>query len=171
MTGGLIASTARLRVRQLDEADAPFYLKLVNEPAWLSNIGDRKLHTLVAAAEYIRDKSSAHYALHGYGMYLIERRGDGAPVGLCGLVRRDSLPGPDLGFALLEEEWGMGYAHEAAEAVTAYAFDVLKLPRLLAITLPGNARSIALLEKLGFRADGRILIERGELLLYTLAPS
>jgi RimJ/RimL family protein N-acetyltransferase len=91
---------------------------------------------------------SAHLRL-GYSLYLVERRSDGAPLGLCGLLKRDFLPGADIGYALAPRYWGHGYAREAASAVLAYARDTLKLPCLLAITHPDNQASISLLEKLG----------------------
>jgi ribosomal-protein-alanine N-acetyltransferase len=120
------------------------------------------------ADAYIRTKTLASYEEHGFGMYLIERKSDREPVGLCGLVKRDTLPGPDIGFALLEDQWGQGYAHEAASAVVTYAFGTLRLPKLLAITLPANDRSSGLLEKLGFGREGTIVVSGDRLLLYGL---
>ena len=145
-----IAETERLIVRTLTPGDAAFMCRLLNEPAWIENIGDRGVRTPAEAEGYIREKLVPSYATHGYGMYALETRADRGTIGICGLVRRDALPGPDLGFALLSEWWGRGFAFEGASAVLAHARETLRLPPLLAITTPGNTRSGKLLEKLGF---------------------
>ncbi len=163
-----VAETARLTLRRLSPGDAEFFHRQLNQPSWLANIGDRNVRSTIDAENYIRTRTLASYQEHGFGMYRIERKTDGVPVGLCGLVKRDTLPGPDLGFSLLEDQWGKGYAREAAGAVVAYAFGTLKLSKLLAIVLPANDRSVGLLEKLGFEREGTILSNGAPLLLYAL---
>lgn len=150
----IVLETHRLRLRLLTADDAPFVLALVNEPDWLRYIGDRGIRDLDGAREYIRQGPRAMYARHRFGLWLVERREDGEPLGLCGLLVRDYLPKPDIGFALRARHHGHGYAREAAEAVVAHACDVLGLPELLAIVSPGNVRSVRLLEHLGFRHVG-----------------
>ncbi len=164
-----IAETARLALRQLVLDDAPFYLRLLNEPTWLAHIGDREVRTLQDARTHIAAHILAPYAVHGFGMYLVQRRGDGAPLGLCGLVQREALPAPDIGFALLQQHEGLGYAREAAQAVLWHAFEVLRLPRLLAITAPTNLRSTKLLGVLGFGFQGMVPVGDRSLRLYALA--
>lgn len=163
-----IAETARLRLRHLELPDAAFYCRLLNEPSWLANIGDRGVRTVADAEQYLRTKSIPLYETLGYGMYLVETRDERRPIGLCGLVKRDALPDPDLGFALLPEFWGKGYAHEASLAVMNHARDVLGIRRLFAIVTPANERSIALLEGLGFTHHGafRLTPQDQELKLY-----
>jgi len=153
--GLIVAETRRLSIRRLTLADAAFLLRQVNEPSWLANIGDRGVRNLADAERYIQVRMLDPYAAHGFGMYLVERKPDGEPIGLCGLVKRDTLPHPDLGFSLLEEFHGSGYAFEAATAVMDHAAQ-LKLRRVLAITTPANRRSGKLLEKLGFRVEGSV---------------
>jgi len=150
----LPADTARLRFAPLTEADAPFILTLVNEPGWLQHIGDRQVHDLEAAAGYARKGPQASYATHGYGLYRVSLKASGEPIGLAGLVRRDTLPGPDLGYAVLAKHYGQGYTTEAAAAVLAFASERLGLRELLAITSLDNAASIRVLQKLGFVEDG-----------------
>ncbi len=141
----------QLRLRRAQPADAAFMLKLLNQPSWIRNIGDRGVRTLEDAERYIDARMLEPFRTLGYGMGVIELKATGAPVGLCGLVKRDTLPDPDLGFALLDEHAGQGYALEAAAAMVQHARQVLRIPRLLAITSPGNERSGRVLEKLGFR--------------------
>ena len=145
--------TPRLRLRDLAPADAAFMLTLLNEPSFVENIGDRDVRTLADARTYIENGPIASYARHGFGLYLVELRASAAPIGICGLLRRDTLPDPDLGFAFLPAYWKQGYAFESAAAVRDYARAELGLGRLLAITNPTNAGSIRLLERLGFRFE------------------
>ena len=103
---------------------------------------------------------------------MVEPRGAATPLGICGLVKRDALPGPDIGLAFLPEYWSVGYAYESAAGVKHHAFDVLRLPRLLAIVNPDNRRSIRIVERLGFAADGMIALSDGapEVRLFSLEP-
>jgi RimJ/RimL family protein N-acetyltransferase len=146
----MILRTARLSLHELTADDAPFILTLLNDPAWLQFIGDRRVRTIEDAVAYIERGPRASYALHGFGLYLVTLTDSGLPMGICGLLKRDSLPEPDLGFAFLPAYRAQGYGFEAASAVRDFARDNLKLPRLLAIVSPTNASSIRLLERLGF---------------------
>lgn len=144
-------TSPRLRFDELGAEDADFILRLTNSEGWLRYIGDRGVRGHDDALRYIDEGPARLYREYGYGLWRISRIENPTPMGLCGLVRRDSLPGPDLGFAFLPEFWGQGYAREAAEATLAFARDTLGLPALLAICQPDNAASLALLAHLGFR--------------------
>jgi len=148
-----VFETPRLRLRPLEAADAAFILELVNEPDWLRYIGDRGVRDLDGAGRYITDGPAAMIARHGFGLLAVTLKADDTPVGICGLLQRDTLPGPDLGFALLARHAGKGYGHEAAAATLAWGQDGFGLTRLLAITSQDNTRSIRLLEDLGFRFE------------------
>lgn len=158
----IVVKTERLVVRQLVPADAQFILRLLNEPAFLENIGDRGVHDLDQALGYIQGKAAEIESTGGRGMYLFELKDGAIPIGICGLLKRDSLPEVDLGYALLAEHGGKGYALEAARATMAHGRDALGLGRLLAIVSPGNQRSTRLLEKLGFVSEGLIRIDPDE---------
>jgi ribosomal-protein-alanine N-acetyltransferase len=131
-------------------------LELLNDPSWIRYIGDRGVRTLAGAAEYIERGPVAMYTTYGFGLYLIERKVDGEPIGICGLVKRDFLEDVDIGFAMLERYRGNGYALEAARAVMEYAEATLGLKRVVAITTRDNERSARLLEKLGLRFEGMV---------------
>lgn len=168
----VVAESGRLRLRLLSPPDAPFLVRLMNEPSWLQNIGDRGIRSAADAERYLETTALAMYRTRGFGMYLVEKRADGAAIGLCGLVRRDALPEADLGFALLPEFWGQGYAREAAAAVLAHARTALGIFRLLAIVAPHNRRSVALLERLGFQAQGEVQLGGEALALFAwVAPA
>ena len=146
------ASTDRLRLRPLAEDDAPFYMALVNEPGWIRHIGQRNIHTIEAARTAIAQGAMTMQRERGFSLYLVLRDMDAVPIGICGLIKRDTLPEVDLGYAFLQAYCGHGYAIEAARAVIAHARRDIGLTRLMAITGPDNERSQALLAKLGFVA-------------------
>ncbi len=148
-----ILETPRLILRRLTLADAPFIRELVNDPDWLRFIGDRGVHTLDDARRFLREGPMAMYERHGFGLWRTEVKDGGVAIGICGLLRRESLDGVDLGFALLPQFRAQGYAHEAAAATLHYGRSVLGLGHILAITTPDNGASIGLLEKLGFRFE------------------
>ena len=149
----IITETPRLRLRQLAGHDTAFILELLTDPAFLANVGDRGVHDLASAARYIEEGPGASYARHGFGMWVVEHRDDARALGLCGLLRRDSHPDVEVGFAMLPIGRGRGYAAEAAAAAMRLAIEQFALARIVAITAPGNAGSIRILERLGFRFE------------------
>jgi RimJ/RimL family protein N-acetyltransferase len=163
-------STRRLELREFTPEDAAFVLRLVNEPSFLRYIGDRGVRTLEDARRYIADGPVAGYARHGHGLMRVLRREDGVEVGMCGILKRDSLPDPDIGFSFLPEFWSQGYALESAEAVMRHARGTLGLGRIVAITTKDNDPSIRLLGKLGFRFDRMIDIGGEELRHFVSEP-
>ena len=144
-------STARLRLRHFELTDAPFILTLLNTPGWLTYIGDRGVYTEADAAVYLKDRLIASYTEHGFGFYCVEQQPDLTPIGMFGFAQRPYLDIPDLGFALLPEYTGKGYAQEAAAACLTYGQE-LGLTEVTAFTLPTNTRSIKLLEAVGFHS-------------------
>jgi RimJ/RimL family protein N-acetyltransferase len=122
----IVLETERLSLRHLADEDAAFVLELVNDPDWLRFIGDRG----------VRSPDDAR-----------------APVGMCGLLKRDWLDDVDVGFAFLPRFREMGLAHEAARATLDFGTSALELPRIAAIVSPENAGSIRLLETLGMRFE------------------
>lgn len=149
---GEIVRTARLRLRLVDTSDAPVYLALLNDPAFIRYIGDRGVRTLEAAVKSIEEGPVAMQRNRGHSLYLVEQLGSGAPIGLSGLIKRDVLEDVDIGYAFLPDYRGQGYAFEAAQAVAGHARR-LGILRLAAIASPGNAASIGLLLKLGMRFE------------------
>jgi RimJ/RimL family protein N-acetyltransferase len=146
--------TERLLLRPFTIDDAEFILTLLNEPSFLRYIGDKKVRNLDGARQYILNGPVASYERHGFGLCLVELRESHAPIGMCGLLKRDELPDPDIGFALLPDFWSKGFAFEASTAVLDDARERLKLERILAITSVDNHASIDLLQRLGFTFEG-----------------
>ena len=156
MSGVEVLRTERLNLRHLAEDDAPFILQLLNEPGFVDNIGDRGVRDLDGARRYITEGQGASYQKYGYGLWATVLRETGETIGICGLVKRDGLEDADVGYAFLERAWGQGYAREAAAATLAHARDAIGLDKVVAITTPGNAGSIAVLLKIGMKAAGMI---------------
>ena len=169
----LSIETPRLQLRPLQAADDAFILELLNEPAFLRDIGDKHVRSLQDARAYLEAGPIASYRAHGFGLLCVELKHTGEPIGICGLLKRDFLQHPDLGYASLERHWSKGYALEGATATMGYAADELKLNTVLAITALENPTSIRVLEKLGFRfnriatfpaydAPSRVFVWRGD---------
>lgn len=153
--------TARLRLRPLTEDDDTFIVSLLNDPAFLRFIGDRGVRSEADARAYIRRGPVASYERYGIGLLLVTLREVGTPIGICGLLKRDTLEDVDIGFAFLPDHCHKGYGFEAASAVLADGRASLGLRRIVAITDPGNAPSIRLLEKLGLPFE-RMITMPGE---------
>ncbi|MBD2021936.1 GNAT family N-acetyltransferase [Leptolyngbya sp. FACHB-36] len=145
-----VLETERLILRRLTIEDSKFILELLNDPAWLKFIGDKGVRTLDDAHDYILKNLVAMYERLGFGLYLAELKSGGVPIGICGLIKRDSLEDVDIGSAFLPEFRGKGYAYESASAVMDYGRRTFGLNRIVAITSPDNYDSAKLLEKLGF---------------------
>ena len=148
-TMSLHLETPRLVLRPFTLDDAPFALRLLNEPSFLEHIGDKGVRDLEGARGYLETGPRASYARHGHGLLAVDLKATGETVGMCGLLKRDTLDDADLGYAFLPEAWGQGYALEAARAVLEDAGRA----RILAIVSQANTASIRLLEKLAFRFE------------------
>jgi RimJ/RimL family protein N-acetyltransferase len=157
----IVLETERLTLRWLDVKDAPFILELVNDPAWIQFIGDKGIKNLEDAKKYILNGPVDMYNKMGFGLYLVERKEDLTPLGMCGLIKRDSLEDVDIGFAFLEKFRSKGYGYESAAAVIEYGVQKLGLKRIVAITSIDNVASGTLLEKVGLRFE-KIISDSGE---------
>lgn len=148
-----ILETKRLLLREIGESDAEFILDLLNQPSFIKFIGDRGVRTAQEAINYIESRFTQSYSNFGFGLYLVELKKEKTPVGICGFVKRYSLPDPDIGFAFLPQYGGQGYAFESADAVMKYGRKVLGFKHILAIVAKDNERSEKLLSKIGFKFE------------------
>ncbi|HEV7506763.1 MAG TPA: GNAT family N-acetyltransferase [Thermoanaerobaculia bacterium] len=158
-----VLETERLLLQRFtaDPGESEFALRLLNEPSYLQNIGDKGVRTLEQAAKYLVEGPIKSYELHGHGLYLVVLKESGQPVGICGLLKRDQFKDPDLGYAFLPEFWSRGFAFETASAVLEYGRRTLGLPKVIALVDPANAPSIKLLKKLGFSFSETVKMEPG----------
>ncbi|GHO71834.1 alanine acetyltransferase [Ktedonobacter sp. SOSP1-52] len=165
-----LLETERLIQRRFSLEDAPFILELLNDPGWVQFIGDFGVRTLDDARSYIETRPLAMYNRVGFGLYLVALKEGNVPIGMCGLIKRDTLEDVDIGFAFLPTFRGKGYAYEAASAMLEYGKQEFALKRIVAITTPDNVSSARLLEKLGLRFERMIIFppENEELKLFAV---
>ena len=158
-----LLETERLLLRQLITEDATFMFELLNDPSFIRNIGDRNIRTIDDACAYIVNGPVKSYEKNGFGLYLVILKETNESIGICGLIRRESLEDVDIGYALLPKFWSKGYAVEAAQATKAYAKDVVGLKRLVAIVDPINVGSIRVLEKIGLRYENMVQLSADDI--------
>ncbi len=153
-----VCETERLTIRQLNTDDVEFVVRLLNEESFIRYIADKQVRTTDDAVNYLRNGPISSYNNYGFGLNLVLLKGSNVPIGMCGLLKRDELDYPDLGYAFLPEFWGKGYAREAAvsvlrEEIARYSLDVVQ-----AVTLPDNLSSNELLKKVGFTLKGSMAL-------------
>jgi RimJ/RimL family protein N-acetyltransferase len=133
--------------------DTEFVIALLNEPAYIANIADQGVRTGDDARRYIAKRLTASYERNGFGLFGVVLRDSAELIGMCGLIKRDSLEDVDIGYAFLQRFRGKGYAFESAEATLAYGRDVIGLKRIVGITGPDNVASVKLLQKIGLQYE------------------
>ncbi len=165
----VILETDRLNLRQFELQDAEFIISLLNSPGWLKYIGDRNVKTIEEAEQYLLKGPLNSFKVNGYGLAMVELKDSKLPIGMCGLIRRDYLQLPDIGFAFLPEYIGKGYGFEIAKATLDYAFQQLKFSGVFAITLAENVNSIKLIERIGLKFLKNIIVpdDNEELMLFS----
>lgn len=164
-----IVETSRLVLSKITLKDAPFFVELMNTPGFLKFVGDRNIRTVKDAKSHLRNRFLKSYKEHGFGYYIITlKEQPNAPIGVVGLLKREVLEYPDVGFSLLPKYEKQGYAYEASVAVLKWAKDKFNLKTITAITKPNNDKSIGLLEKLGLTFEKRVkpFDDAEELLLF-----
>ncbi|PLW83580.1 GNAT family N-acetyltransferase [Kineobactrum sediminis] len=152
-------TTPRLSIIPLTRSDAPFMLKLLNDPDFITHIADRGVRTISQAEQYLLDGPLASYREHGFGLWAVRVLERDELVGICGLVRRPQFEDIDIGYGFLPHARGQGYALEAAQGVFRYARENLGLKRVIAIVAPDNSTSITLLERLGFGYEASVRLQ------------
>ena len=160
----------RLFLRPLTLEDSEFILQLLNTDGFIKYIGDRNVKTIEQAKNCLMNGPLKSYETNGFGLSLVELKTDRTPIGMCGLLKRDYLEHPDIGFAFLPDYTGKGYAYEIAKEVVRFGLRELQMTKILAIVLPENSSSVKLLEKLGFKHGENIISPdtNEELCLYSI---
>ena len=151
-----VISTDRLLINRITLDDAGFILKLINDKDWIKNIGDKGIRTIEETEEYIRTRFLKAYDEVGFGFYSLILKSDQQIIGIAGLVDREGIDHIDIGYGMLPEFRGKGYAFEATKAIYDYGYEELKLKKIVAIVNPDNTSSIKLLSKLGLEFERMI---------------
>jgi len=158
-----VMSTDRLLINRITLDDADFILKLMNDKDWIKNIGDRGIRTIEEAKEYIHTRFLKTYNEAGFGFYSLILKDTQQIIGIAGLVDREGIDDIDIGYGMLPEFRGKGYAFEATKAVFEYGYKDLKLDKIVAIVNPDNPGSIKLLSKLGLKFEKMIRLPDEEI--------
>lgn len=163
--------TARLRLRMITTEDAEFIQRLYSSEDFLRYIGDKEITNTAKAEEYIENNILKMHQEKGVCLLMVEVKVTSTPIGVCGLIKRDSLESHDVGYGFAPEFYGQGYAQEAGEAIIEQAKQNADIDHLVAITTSDNIRSIALLTKLGFAFERveDVISESVNLNLYSLS--
>lgn len=163
----MIFETSNLLVREFILDDAPFIIELLNSPGWLQYIGDRNIKSIENAETYLLNGPLESYKKNGFGLWNVISKETGTAIGMCGLIKRDTLDFPDIGFAFLPTFAGKGYGYEVAKAALDYGIAILGMNKVLAITLPENTASVKLLQKLGLVFEKEIQMGDEMLMLFS----
>lgn len=165
----IITETPRLIIREFTSEDSAFIIELLNTPSWLRYIGDRKVKNIDDAQAYLLKGPMKGYKEHGFGLNCVVLKDGNIPIGMCGLIKRDTLDDVDIGFAFLPQYEGKGYAMESTIPVLEQA-KKLDLKRVVAITLPDNERSIRLLKGVNMHFEKMIQFpdDKEELMLFSI---
>lgn len=155
--------TQRLELTLLCNNDAAFIAVLLNTEGWIKFIGDRNVHSEADAGAYI-EKIMANPNIH---YHVLKTKDNMVPVGVISFIKRDYLQHWDIGFALLPQAFGKGYAYEGAMAVLQYNAACGNHKKFLATVLPDNTASVKLLKKLGLHFEKNIEADAGTLMLFT----
>ncbi|WP_034490935.1 GNAT family N-acetyltransferase [Afifella pfennigii] len=142
----------RLILRPWEERDRDFWAALNADPEvmrFFEKVRNR------AESDRVFARLEAHFVRHGFGFWVLERRLDGEAVGFTGLQHVDRAlpfaPAVEIGWRLKRSAWGEGYASEAARACLAYAFDVLRLEKVVSFAVPANEASLAVMRRIGMQ--------------------
>jgi len=166
----MVCETERLIIRHFELSDVEYVLKQLNEESFIRYIADKQVRSVMDAENYLKNGPIASYQMHGFGLNMVLLKESGTAIGMCGLVKREELEHPDLGYAFLPEFWGQGYAAEAANAILDDAIGTHHLAVILGVTLPNNRPSNQLLTKVGFGLSGQIELYGAQNNLYQYQP-
>ncbi len=157
-----LITTDRLLINKITIDDAGFILELMNDKDWIKNIGDKGVRTIEDAQAYIQSRFLKTYNESDYGFYTMNLKNTQQIIGIVGLVDRKGIDHIDIGYGILPEFRGKGYAFEAAKAIHDYGYQELNLEKIVAIVNPDNLPSIKLLTKLGLEFEKMVRLPEGD---------
>jgi RimJ/RimL family protein N-acetyltransferase len=148
----IILETDRLRLREVSQADLDFLATLMSHPEVMRYYP--KLATRDETQAWI-ERQWERYATFSHGIWLVENRLTGEPVGRCGLAIQevDGVGEPEIGYMMHRPFWRQGYATEAALGVRNWAFETRSLDRVISLVRPENLPSHGVARKLGMRPE------------------
>ena len=163
----IILETKRLIIREHVLSDAPFFFTLNSNYNVVKYTGDSSFKT-IEEAEKIVQYVINQYKENGYGRWLVTEKETGNPIGWCGLKFHTDTKETDIGYRLLENAWGKGYATESAKACIDYGFNHFNLNRIIGDAMKENTASINVFKKLGMTYLKDSLLDNIESVVYEL---
>ncbi|PQA94669.1 GNAT family N-acetyltransferase [Chryseobacterium shigense] len=163
-----VYETERLIIQKISVDDQEFIFELYNRPKFIKYIGNRGINTISDAENYIKNRFLPQFDRLGFGNYLLVTKDKGEKIGAVGIFEREGLDVADIGFSLLEEFEGKGYAFEAAQKVKSIGMDLFGLNKISAITTKDNFSSQNLIKKLGLSFKNYVTLpdDEEELMYY-----
>jgi [ribosomal protein S5]-alanine N-acetyltransferase len=172
--------SARLTLRRIDHGDFDFLVDLHADPEVARYLPHGRPRSSQESLAWLQSVLRSYQDL-GLGQLAVVRKSDGMIIGRCGLsdlavearasvaavprgwYRRADAPAAvevvserELGYTFHRSSWGQGYASEAARCVSDYARDVLRLPRVVSLIHPENARSLRVAQRFGVRREDTV---------------
>jgi RimJ/RimL family protein N-acetyltransferase len=157
--------TERLLLRGWREEDFGPWAEIVGDPSVARGLGQEAGMTPFEAWRDIA-LMAGHWALKGYGNWVLEERDGGELVGRAGLYYPPDWPELEVGWTVARKHWGKGYALESGRAAAAWAHEQLGLRHIVSLIHPSNQQSIRVAEKLGEKPEGRHSVRGFDLLVY-----
>ena len=159
-----VLETPRLILRPFEVADIESSWVMNNDPEVSRYTGDGGVVSRDEMERRIREDVMGDYEKYGYGRMAVEVKGGARFIGFAGLKYLEDLQQVDLGYRLMQQYWGKGYATEVGSACIQFGFENLGLNEIIAMVLPENVASIRVLQKLGFtyvtdRVEGNLVAQ------------
>ncbi|QDV61158.1 GNAT family N-acetyltransferase [Crateriforma conspicua] len=149
--------TRRLLHRAFDLGDAEAFFRLNSDQDVMKFTGEPLLSSLKQASEAI--ECYTDFERYGFGRWACVEKQSGRVIGFCGLKYLPDLDEVDVGYRLMPEFWGRGFATEACAACLEFGFRILQLKEIIAMVMPANAASIGVVRKCGMRCEGEVSYE------------
>jgi ribosomal-protein-alanine N-acetyltransferase len=150
MTAADVLETPRLLLRPYRDDDFDGLADLCADPVVMRHFPETLDR---AASERLAGRIEMHFERHGFGPWSVEIKGTATYAGFVGLMvptfETHFTPCVEVGWRLARKFWGHGYATEAARAALAYGFEAAGCDEIVSMTVPGNWRSRAVMERLG----------------------
>lgn len=146
-----ILKTERILLRKFEDSDALAVFEFGSNKEVQRYTGEPLLTHLEQARDIIVNTIQKDYVKYGYGRWAVVYRPENRVIGFAGLKYLPEFDETDIGYRILPEYWGKGITTEMCIPIVSYGFDVLKLDKIIGITLPENTASIRVLEKIGLK--------------------
>lgn len=147
--------TERLILRSFKSDDLEMYYEMMADPditRYLMSGEPMSRHDAWRSAATM----AGHWMLHGFGQWAIEEKSSGTFIGRCGIIEPEGWPSKEIGWVLHKSAWGKGYATEAAKAGLEFAFNQLKVDKIISLIQPGNEGSVAVAKRIGEQFEKQI---------------